>query len=168
MYRSPCAKLSSFSTPYTIENPSATSAYSAPVVTPLTSSWKKKLMRCQIYLSRRPARAGMGQRAPVCDSCSGSARDQVVGALRVDLEEEELAVRQVATGGEADGLTEDGRGLAGRLDGGQHVGAGRRLARLAHRRDGLVHDMRRRVHRRAERAVTDVLGLGRGDDRRVG
>ena len=26
MYRSPCAKLSSFSTPYTIEKPSATSA----------------------------------------------------------------------------------------------------------------------------------------------
>ncbi len=38
MYRSPCAKLSSFSTPYTIEKPRATSEYSAPVVTPFTSS----------------------------------------------------------------------------------------------------------------------------------
>ena len=48
MYRSPWAKLSSFSTPYTIEKPSATSEYSAPVVMPFTSSWKKKLIRPEL------------------------------------------------------------------------------------------------------------------------
>src|SRR5215813_15560572 len=45
MYRSPWAKLSSFSTPYTIEKPSATREYSAPTTMPLTSSEKKKLIR---------------------------------------------------------------------------------------------------------------------------
>src|SRR5260370_8935516 len=59
MYRSPCAKLSSFSTPYTMEKPSAISAYSAPVVTPVTSSPKKSLIRRSsrhhVVLRRGPA-----------------------------------------------------------------------------------------------------------------
>src|SRR5215469_9150594 len=153
MYRSPCAKLSSFSTPYTIEKPSATSEKSAPVVTPFTSSWKKKLM------GAHPAHhAGCPARQPVADapgqlpqlSRSGTG-DQLVGAARVDLEQEELAVEHIPVRVEADRLPENGGRLVGGLDRRQHVGAVRRMTGRADRRDRLVDHVRGRERRRAER-----------------
>src|SRR5262252_5967892 len=81
-----------------------------------------------------------------------SARDEVVLARRVDLEQEELAVDDVAARGELDRLAEDRRRLARLLDRGQHVGAARRLAGLADRCDRLIDHVLRREHRRAERA----------------
>src|SRR5215472_7278138 len=95
---------------------------------PLTSSWKKNAIRCEFCLSLGCARWNVG-RLPTCyrhhsgprdgmpagcrhaitqrHPLSRSARDQLVLAGRVDLEEEELAVGVVPVRVKADGLPED-------------------------------------------------------------
>src|SRR5262249_34653491 len=88
----------------------------------------------------------------------GSAGDQLVLGRRVDLEQEELAVDDVAARGELDRLPEDRRGLVRVLDGRHHVAAARGLARLADRRAGLLDHVGRREPRRAERAEAARLG----------
>src|SRR6202043_1977694 len=66
------------------------------------------------------------------------ARDQLVLARRVDLEQEELAVDQVAVGVEGDRLAQDRGRLVCLLYCGQHVCPARGLAPLAHPPEGLV------------------------------
>src|SRR5260370_25433080 len=88
-----------------------------------------------------------------------AARDQLVLASWVDLEEEELAIDQIPVGVEADRLPEDGGRLARRLDRREHVAAAGRLTGLAHRCDRLVDHVRPREHEPAERAAGPVLPL---------
>src|SRR5215831_2070725 len=103
------------------------------MVMPLTSSWKKNAMpqgpacrhaaRCA---RRRPAHTGQ-----LSQSSRSAARDQLVLAGRVDLEQEELTVDHIPVGIELDRLPEDRGRLVSLLDLRQHVGTARGLAGLA-------------------------------------
>src|SRR5262249_28603358 len=106
---------------------------------PFTSSWKKNAMR------QGPARGQAGRCAPargrrapsrLSRSSQSAARDQLVLAGRVDLEQEELTVDHIPVGVELDRLPEDRGRLVRLLDLRQHVGAAGVLARLADGRVG--------------------------------
>src|SRR3954454_4381466 len=91
---SPCAKFSSFRIPYTIEYPSAMSAYTLPCVTPETSSVTKRFQFIGEGAVGEPA-------APVLPLLQGD----VLAVL--DLEDVERRTRDVALPREGDGRAEE-------------------------------------------------------------
>src|SRR5215472_4731453 len=99
------------------------------MVMPFTSSWKKSLIRCEPRLSIRLPGSSPARRRASCREqpfqSSRSRGNQLVLACGVELEEEELAVDEVAVRAEADRLPQDRCRLIRRLDCGQDVGAGR-------------------------------------------
>src|SRR5215471_1763730 len=106
--------------------------------------------------ARRPEPARTGQ---LSQSSRSAARDQLVLATRVDLEQEELTVDQIPVRVELDRLPEDRGRLVRVLDLRQHVGAAGGLAGLADGGDGLVDHVCCGVTGRAERAEGAILRL---------